>query len=62
MSPEAMRPVSLLARVSIEVSLFVVAAIALWLADARGAALELASLGIATSILNAATEREGLPR
>ena len=60
-SPKAKRPVSLPVRLSIEIDLFVVTALALWFADARGFALALVSLGIATSVLNAVTEHEGLP-
>jgi hypothetical protein len=58
-APKARRPVSLPVRLSIEIDLFVVASLALWFADARG--LALGSLGIATSILNALTEHEGIP-
>jgi hypothetical protein len=52
-APKAKRPVSLPVRLSIEIDLFVVTALALWFADARSFALALGSLGIATSILNA---------
>jgi hypothetical protein len=60
-SPKARRPVSLPVRLSIEIDLFVVTGLALWFAGAPGLALALGSLGIATSVLNAVTEHEGLP-
>lgn len=60
-SPKARRPVSLPVRLSIEIDLFVVTSLALWFSGAQGFALALGSLGIATSVLNAMTEREGLP-
>lgn len=60
-SPRARHPVSLPVRLSIEVDLFIVTAIALWFVDAAGFALAPASLGIGTSVLNALTEHEGLP-
>jgi hypothetical protein len=55
-APKARRPVSLPVRLSIEIDLFVAASLAVWVADARGFALPLGSLGIATSVLNAVTE------
>ena len=60
-SPKATYPVPVLTRVAIEVALFLFASTALWLADAPGAALELAALAIPTSILHAVTEGEGIP-
>ena len=55
-SPKAKRPVSLPVRLSIEVDLFVVSAIALWFAGAPALAVALGVTGIATSVLNAVTE------
>ena len=60
-SPKARRPVSMPVRVSVEIDLFVVSALALWFAGAPAAAVVLGVLGIATSALNATTERSGKP-
>lgn len=46
-------------RVSIEIDLFVLSALALWFADAPAAAIVLGVLGIATSALHATTQRRG---
>ena len=58
-SPKAKRPLSMPFRVSIEIDLFVLSALALWFAGAPAAAVLLGGLGIATSALNATTERAG---
>ena len=58
-SPKARRPVSLPVRISVEIDLFVLSALALWFAGAPAAALVLGVLGIATSALNATTARSG---
>ncbi len=55
-SPKARRPVSLPLRLSIEIDLFVVSAIALWSAGAPALAVALVVTGIGTSVLNALTE------
>jgi hypothetical protein len=60
-SPKAKRPVPRAVRVSIEIDLFVLAAVALWFVDAEAAAIALGTLGVATSLANLATEREGIP-
>lgn len=58
-SPKARRPVSMPVRISVEIDLFVLSALALWFAGAPAAAVVLGVLGIATSALNATTERSG---
>ncbi len=61
-APKAKRPVSLPVRLAIESDLFVLAALALWFADAPVAGIVLGVLGVTTSALNAATEgREPIP-
>ena len=56
-SPKAKIRPPVAVRVSIEIDLFTVAAVGLWFADAPIPAVALAVLGIATSVLNALTER-----
>jgi len=58
-SPKARRPVSLPVRVSVEIDLFVLSTLALWFSGAPAAAIVLGVLGIATSALNATSERSG---
>jgi hypothetical protein len=58
-SPKARIRPPLAVRVSIEIDLFTIAAVGLWFAGAPVAAVALAVLGIATSVLNALTERAG---
>lgn len=58
-SPKARIRPPLAVRVSIEIDLFTIAAVGLWFADAPVAAVALAVLGIATSVLNAMMERAG---
>jgi hypothetical protein len=52
-APKAPRPLSIPFRVSIEIDLFVLTAVALWFADAPAAAIALGVLGVTTSLLNA---------
>jgi hypothetical protein len=54
-APKATRPLSIPFRVSIEIDLFVLTAVALWFADARPAAIALGVLGVTTSLLNVVT-------
>jgi hypothetical protein len=58
-SPKAKVRLPIAVRVSIEIDLFTAAAVALWFADAPMAAVALAVFGVATSVLNALTERVG---
>ncbi|MGH2589267.1 MAG: YrdB family protein [Actinomycetota bacterium] len=60
-SPKARRPLSVPFRVSVEIDLYVLSALALWFAGSLLAAIVLGVLGITTSALNAATERSGSP-
>ena len=55
-APKAPRPLPIPFRVSIEIDLFVLTAIALWFADAPVAAIALGVLGVTTSSLNVVTE------
>ena len=55
-APKATRPLSIPFRVSIEIDLFVLTAVALWFADAPAAAIALGVLGVTTSLLNAVTQ------
>jgi hypothetical protein len=55
-SPKARRRLSVPFRVSVEIDLYVLSAIALWFAGSPLAAIVLGVLGIATSALNAVTE------
>lgn len=55
-APKATRPLSIPFRVSIEIDLFVLTAVALWFADAPVAAIALGALGVTTSLLNVVTE------
>ena len=58
-SPKARRPVSMPVRISVEIDLFVLSALALWFAGAPAAAVVLGVLGITTSVVNATTVRSG---
>lgn len=60
-SPKAKRPVSVPVRLAIEIDLFAVTAVALWLVDAAEAAIALGVSGVITSVASALTEHEGLP-
>jgi hypothetical protein len=60
-SPKARRPLSVPFRVSLEIDLYVLSALALWFAGSPVAAIVLGVLGITTSALNAVTERGGSP-
>lgn len=55
-APKAARPLSMPLRVSFEIDLFVLSAVALWFAGAPAAAIVLGVLGVTTSALNAVTE------
>jgi Protein of unknown function (DUF2568) len=55
-APKATRPLSVPVRVSIEIDLFVLTAVALWFAAAPAAAVALGVLGVTTSVLNAVTD------
>ncbi|HEX9122980.1 MAG TPA: hypothetical protein VF984_06415 [Actinomycetota bacterium] len=46
-------------RLSVEIDLFAAAAVALWFAGSRDAAVVLAIAGVTTSVLNLATESAG---
>jgi Protein of unknown function (DUF2568) len=54
-APKAIRPLPVSFRVSIEIDLFVLTAVALWFADAPAAAIALGVLGVTTSLLNVVT-------
>lgn len=58
-APKAVRPVRLALRVSIEIDLFTISAVALWFAGYPAWAVALGVLGIATSIVNAWQEGRG---
>jgi hypothetical protein len=51
-APKAVRPVRLALRVSIEIDLFTISAVALWFAGYPSWAIALGVLGIATSLAN----------
>jgi hypothetical protein len=55
-APKATSPLSTPFRVSLELDLFVVSAVAMWFAGAPVAAVALAVLGVSTSLLNVVTE------
>jgi Protein of unknown function (DUF2568) len=59
-APKAKYPVSMPIRLSIEIDLFILAALALWFADAPVAGLLLGVLGATTSALNALTENRAV--
>ena len=58
-SPKARRPVSTPIRLMIEIDLYVVTAIALWVADVPVVGIVLAAVGIGTSVANVLTEGAG---
>ncbi|HEU4355995.1 MAG TPA: YrdB family protein [Actinomycetota bacterium] len=58
-APKAAWPVRLALRVSIEIDLFVISAVALWFAGYPAWAVALAALGIGTSLANAWQEGRG---
>jgi hypothetical protein len=60
-APKAVRPVRLALRVSIEIDLFTISAVALWFVGHRAWAVALGVLGIGTSLANAWQEGRGEP-
>jgi hypothetical protein len=58
-APKAVRPVRLALRVSIEIDLFTISAVALWFAGYPAWAVALGVLGIVTSLVNAWQEGRG---
>ncbi len=55
-APKARRPLPPPVRLSVEIDLFVLAAVALWFASAPEAGVALGAAGVSTSVLNFATE------
>lgn len=58
-SPKATQPVRLVVRLSIEIDLFTVSALALWFAGQPVLGVVLGVLGVGTSLVNAWQERRG---